>query len=417
MSRALRRTVRFALAALCCLIVAACAAFGKAVAAAPRSVSDWMELTAEHRIDLFQRTAETARTDAMVALAMFEAANAIEQAYPSQLGLEPVAEEADLDVAVASAATTVLSALYPASEPAFADAFERNVGTRRRDAAFNVALRLGREAGEAAMRRGQAVDADRLSPFRTTTPPGAYIPEGTPSLITDFDLAFEPWALESADAARPGPPPSLASATYARDLNEVRRLGAKVGHERTDAQAETARFWFLIDMNPILRQIAELPGRSVTENARLYAMFYMATDDAWTASSDAKTHFQFWRPVTAIRSADRDGNDRTERDPYWAPFMATPPHPEYPCAHCVQASAQATVLAAELGDASMTFTIASSTLPEAEPRQVTLRDYVEQTSLSRIYAGAHYRFSNDAGEETGRTVGRAVLQRWSFGHE
>ncbi len=406
------RPVTVAAALLCFSIVAACAASGRA-GAAPHSVSDWMELTAKHRVDLFQRTAETARTDAMVALAMFEAANAIEQAYPSQLGVEPIADAAGVDVATAAAATGVLSALYPESESVFLDAFESSVGAAPRDAAFAAAQRLGNAAAEAAMRQGQTFGVENRTPFRTTTPPGAYIPEGTPSLITDFDLALKPWALDSLDAARPGPPAALGSPAYARDLDEVRRFGGKSGHERTDGQTETARFWFLIDMNPILRQIAETPGRSATDNARLYAMFYMATDDAWTASSDAKTHFQFWRPVTAIRSADRDGNDRTDRDPYWEPFMPTPPHPEYPCAHCVQASAQAVILEAEIGDPSKTFVIQSSTLPNADPRRVTLRDYVEQTSLSRIYAGAHYRFSNDAGESTGRSVGEAVLQRWS----
>jgi hypothetical protein len=386
----------------------------RAGAEPPRSVSDWMELTAEHRTDLFQRTAENARTDAMVALAMFEAANAIEKTYPSYVGLAPVPTATDADVAVASAATAVLSALYPEDAPVFANAFAKSVATENRDGEFAAAQRLGREAAEAAMRRGQTLESARLTPFRTTTPPGAYIPEGTPSLITDFDLALKPWALESTDAARAGPPPPLTSASYARDLNEVRRLGAKTDHARSDAETEAARFWFLIDMNPILRQIADAPGRSASKNARLYAMFYMATDDAWTASGDAKTHYQLWRPITAIRSADRDGNDRTDRDPYWEPFLPTPPHPEYPCAHCVQAAAQAVILEAELGDASRSFLIASSTLPGAEPRRVTSRDYVEQTSLSRIYAGAHYRFSNDAGEDTGKAVGEAVLRRWSY---
>lgn len=402
-----------AAAVVCAAFLASCATLARPGADTPRSVSDWMELTAVHRVDLFNRTAETARTDAMVALAMFEAANAIEEEYPSQLGLQPAGEEAHVDMAVAAAAAGVLRGLYPEADAVFMQAYEQSVSDRPRDSAFDAAERLGRLAAEAAIQRGQAMETVRRLPFRTTTPPGAYIPEGTPSLITDFDLAFVPWALSSQDAARPGPPPALNSANYARDLDEVRRLGADTGHSRTAQQTETARFWFLIDMNPLLRQIAEQPGRSVTDNARLYAMFYMAADDAWLASSDAKTHYQFWRPVTAIRSADRDGNDQTERNPYWRPFMATPPHPEYPCAHCVQAAAQAAILEAEWPDSWESFVIASSTLPDAAPRRVTLSDYVTQTSLSRIYAGAHYRFSNTAGEESGRAVADAVLERWS----
>jgi len=398
---------------ICSLILASCHTIEVAEPTAPRTVSDWMELTARHRTDIFSRTVETARTDTMVALAMFEAANAIEQAYPSQLGFEPASEPADLDVAVTTAAFEVLRTLYKEDEPTFALAYEKSLSGRRPDPEYLAAQKIGRRAANSAIKRGQLLRVDERAPFRTTTPAGAYIPEGTPSLITDFDLALAPWALSSPGEARPGPPPPLSSTQYAIGLNEVRQLGALEGHLRSAEQSETARFWFLIDMNPILREIAEQEGRSVTDNTRLYAMFYMAADDAWLVSSEAKVHYQYWRPVTAIRSADRDGNEETVRDAYWQPFMATPPHPEYPCAHCVQASALAAIIEAELADPSRTFTFRSTTLPDAQPRRITLSDYVAQTSLSRIYAGAHYRFSNTAGENSGRAVASAVLERWS----
>ncbi|MEM1188152.1 MAG: vanadium-dependent haloperoxidase [Pseudomonadota bacterium] len=378
----------------------------------PESVSDWMALTATHRVDLFHRTLETSRTDAMVALAMFEAANAIERNYVSQLGIDPIdgTMEPDAAVAVASAAVHTLLDLYPAGAQAFRDAYQRSIAERRTGPGFKIAEQLGVDAAKAALARGRAMNDSRVAPYRATTPPGEYIPEGTPSLITDFDLALLPWALESSDAARPVAPPELNTRRYASNLLEVQRLGAKLNHTRTSDQTESARFWFLIDMNPVLRRIAERPGRTLSQNARLYAMFYMASDDAWIAASDAKSHYQFWRPVTAIRSADRDGNESTVRDAYWEPLMPTPPHPEYPCAHCLQAAAQATVLDAELGDAELLLTFMSSTLPNAEPRSVTTAQYVAQTSMSRIYAGAHYRFSNEAGEASGRVVGRAVLR-------
>ncbi|MEM1145524.1 MAG: vanadium-dependent haloperoxidase [Pseudomonadota bacterium] len=376
-------------------------------------VSRWMELATAHRAVLFDRTRKTARTNSMVALAMFEAANSVEQRYPSYLKLPPAQRPANVRFAVAVAAKTVLADLYPKEAERFEKLLRATTEEDPDSEQDQHASSMGERAAYAALKRGQRLTSGELVPFRRLAQPGQYIVGDVPSLIADFDLKLMPWALARADSVRCEPPPPLDSDVYASDLIEVAQLGSKNGSARGAQQTETARFWFLIDFNPVLREIASTAGTTYADVARLYAMFYIAADEAWLAAGEAKAHYQFWRPVTAIRNADRDGNSKTERDPYWAPLMPTPAHPEYPCAHCVQAAAQAVILEAQLADPDRSFSLYSSALPDAEPRQISLADYVEQTSLSRIYAGAHYRFSNVAGEAMGVRIGEQVLAAFS----
>src|SRR5207302_1418841 len=146
-----------------------------------------------------------------------------------------------------------------------------------------------------------------------------------------------PWVLARPDQLRPGPPPSLKSETWAHDFNEIKTLGAKNSAARTAEQTAAAKFWEASAPAiyfGIVRSFAAAPGRDVAENARLYAAVAMAMDDALVAVMDAKYTYKFWRPITAIRNADRTQNRATEGDPGWLPFIDTPPHPEYPCAPC-----------------------------------------------------------------------------------
>ncbi len=125
---------------------------------------------------------------------------------------------------------------------------------------------------------------------------------------------------------------------------------------RTVEQTSIARFWETTSPAvywPVVRSVAATPGRNVTDNARLLAVAAMAMDDALIAVFDAKYAYNLWRPITAIRNGDLDGNDATERDPGWMPLIDTPLHPEYPCAHCIVSAALGAVLEAELGDAPM----------------------------------------------------------------
>ena len=149
--------------------------------------------------------------------------------------------------------------------------------------------------------------------------------------------------MASAAQFRPGPPPALTSERWARDFNEVKRLGGKpTARTAVPSETEIARFWeFSLPSIyfGVVRSVADAPGRDPLRNARLYAAVAQAMDDAMIGVFDAKYHYHFWRPSTAIRNGDVDGNDATERDATWAPFSDIPLHPEYPSAHSILASA------------------------------------------------------------------------------
>jgi hypothetical protein len=224
----------------------------------------------------------------------------------------------------------------------------------------------------------------------------------------------KPWLIERADRFRPPPPADLQSAAWAGDYDEVRSLGGRASR-RTDAQTEAARFWIAVwphSWNPIVKQLAGRPGRSALDNARLFALTSMVAADALIAVFDAKYAYNFWRPITAIRNGDRDGNDATAQDIAWAPLIDTPLHPEYPCAHCIVAGAVAAVLEAEFGsDRIGTVTMTSPSLPGVTRSWERIGDIVEEISNARVWGGIHYRSSTRVGESMGRAIGEFALGR------
>jgi hypothetical protein len=166
-------------------------------------------------------------------------------------------------------------------------------------------------------------------------------------------------------------------------------------------------------MMPALRMIADGKGRRTVENARLFAMYHMVNDDALLAVGDAKLHYNYWRPITAIRNAETDGNPVTAADPSWEPLITTPNHPEYPCGHCILASATAELMKLEYGKAPpWGVRVASRSIPNAAVQILPDWDkWVEEVSFSRTLGGVHYRFSNEAGEEMGRKITRAAVAK------
>ena len=224
---------------------------------------------------------------------------------------------------------------------------------------------------------------------------------------------MRPFALVEGSQFRPGPPYALSSEDWARDYNEVLRLGAKSNSERSADQTQIARFWEIVGpatYSPLAQQVARSRHLDLLGHARLLALVSMATSDTSIAVFDAKYAYGFWRPITAIRNGDRDGNDATPRDPAWEPFLPTPMHPEYPCAHCAIQGSAARVLELTGGDEVATVTLTSDTAPGAMRRYSRLTDYVAEVVNARIYGGMHYRRSGEVGVELGRRVAEEVMK-------
>jgi hypothetical protein len=218
--------------------------------------------------------------------------------------------------------------------------------------------------------------------------------------------------IESVDSVMVPAPPPLTSATWARDYEEVRRLGARNSTKRTPVQTLIAKYRQGYDLGPMVRYIADRPGRRQVDNARLLAIYQMAMDDAVQAMIVAKLRHNFWRPITAIRNGDRDGNDSTQIDANWLPLLPTPNFPEYPCGHCTAVAVQAEVLKLAGGlPADTPVRIAAGGNPNIVVQTVKSWDEaVRQVSDSRMLGGVHYRFSNDAGEDIGQRAARIVFQ-------
>ena len=382
-----------------------------AVPARADVVTDWNvkanELVVEARIG----TPPAVRIMAIVHTAVYEAANAVTQRYPAGALKLDAAPGASLDAAVAAANRATLLKLLPSVQPAIDSAYQAALAKIADGPAKAAGIAVGEKAAAAVLAAAAEDRANTAEAYRPHTAPGVYVPTVVPAATTWPQR--KPWVMTSPAQFRPGPPPALNSALWTRDYNEIKAIGSRNSTARTAEQTAIASFWDY-SLPPIyhgvIRSVANQPGRESTQNARLFMATTQAGDDAIIAIMDAKYHHNFWRPVTAIRNGDADGNDATERDASWTPFIDTPMHPEYPCAHCVIAAAVGTVLQAEVGSSPMPVLSTSSPTAKGATRSWTsTADFMQEVALARIYGGVHYRNSTVAGSEMGKQVGELVV--------
>ncbi|WP_300449147.1 vanadium-dependent haloperoxidase [Accumulibacter sp.] len=242
---------------------------------------------------------------------------------------------------------------------------------------------------------------------------GTYVPTALP--VGSSWRQVIPSALEEGSQFRPAAPVSLQSEQWAKDYDEVKTLGARTASARTAEQTGIARLWETSGLGPhhsVVRQLAATKTPDLVDHARLFALYALAMADANIAVFDAKYAYAFWRPVTAIRNGDIDGHDATQRDPAWEPFIPTPMHPEYPCAHCISSAAGAAVLEAFFGDAVPPFSLMSPTAPGVSRKFSKLSDYVRESIDARVYDGVHYRTSGDVGAAMGRKIAQYTVQNY-----
>lgn len=358
------------------------------------------------------RTGEHDRAQTQAALAMFEALNAIDRRYESYLGMPAAEAGASQEAAAATAAYQVLIAHFPGQKSGLDESYAVTMFGIADAAARDKGKAVGEAAAKLALAAGGFAEGAKPQPYRPRAAAGVWTATALP-VIQPYSATFKPWILSSYAAVRPGPPPALDSERWARDFEEIKRIGGKASSERTPQQSLMARYRITPNMSPSLRLIADAPKRSLVANARMFALLAMVGDDNSVATGDAKLHYNFWRPITAIRNAEEDGNPATAADPAWEPLIGTPNHPEYPCAHCSGAAAIATLMKAEVGAAPPGgVRVASRSIPNSIVQVVpTWDEWVKEVSASRTYGGVHYRFSNEAGEEMGRKVAEIALAK------
>ncbi len=357
------------------------------------------------------------RAMAMVQTAVYEAVNAVTGRYPPGQVKLHTAAGASLEAAVAAANRVVLSALIPAQQAAIDNDYQQALSAIAEGAAKTAGIATGEQAGAAVLAWRADDGAATPENYRPRTTPGVYVPTVIPA-VPQWPQR-KPWRMANADQFRPAPPPDLNSERWARDYNEIKLLGAKNSAQRSAQQTAIARFWEATGPAiyfGLLRSVTAAPGREPTRNARLLAVAGQAMDDALIAVFDAKYHYEFWRPVTAIRNGDLDGNSETQRDGSWTPLIDTPMHPEYPCAHCGLAGAVGAVLQADLATGSrLRLSTSSPTAADAVRSWTRIDDFVQEVADARIYDGVHYRTSTDVGTAMGQKVGKLSAQN-AHGH-
>ena len=367
-------------------------------------LTDWNEAVAGFIAEARIGTPPAVRVMAIVQTSVLDALEAL----PPDARGNDVSQAA----AVAAAHRAALEKLLPAQKARVDEAFRAAITSLPEGPAKAAGLAAGERAALAVLASRGSDGAAAAETYRPHAAAGAYVPTATPA-VPQWPYR-KPWLIEHAAQFRPGPPPELTSKRWATDFNEIKAYGGRNVSSRSPAQTEVARFWeySLPEIyNGVLRSAARQPGRDLLRNARLFATAAQAMDDALIAVFDAKYHYGFWRPVTAIRNADADNNPATERDPGWVPLIDTPMHPEYPCAHCILAATVGTVIAAEAGTSTLPFETRSPTAPGAARRWVGIDEFVREVSEARVLDGVHYRFSTVAGEAMGRQIGALAAKR------
>jgi hypothetical protein len=368
-------------------------------------------------------TVHPTRSFAIMHAAIYDAVNAIDGTHkPYLVRLTDISRFASQDAAAASAAHDVLVALYPKFQTTLDQQLAESLAAIPDTADRAEGIAIGQSVAERilALRSHDGSDAAPI-PFVFTNPPapGAYqsTPPNFPKQpqFTHWSHVT-PFALERAAQFRPGPPPALTGDDYTDVFNEVKSLGIANSTAATPDQALTGRFWngaIQNYWNEIAQTAALAHGLTTAQNARLFALLNLSFADGVIAFYDAKYTYNFWRPVTAIREASIANNPGTVADPNWLPNVGnTTPDPAYPGAHAVISAAGASILVSFFGKEHFDFTVTSEVLAGVDRSFTSFPAAAEEATLSRIFAGVHFRSDLTIGQKLGRQVADFVLDNF-----
>jgi hypothetical protein len=352
-----------------------------------------------------------------VHLATHDAVNAIEHRFQSYGPPFNAPAEASAATAVAAAAYLTLQYHFPAQAAMLTAQYNASLAAIPNQgkaegvmAGFRAAIQI------IAMRANDGSGASIPYTYPVAPVAGVWIP--TPPAfaapITPWMGKMVPFTMHSASQFLPDPPPSLSSGEWARDFNQVKEIGAANSTVRTPEQTEIARFWTentTVQYARSLRNLAAQHGLDLADTARLFALVWTSSADALIGCWNAKYTYSFWRPVTAIRNADLDGDPATAADPAWTPLVNTPGHPEYPSAHGCFTGAVAHTLKEYFGDRNFSFPVTSTVTNTLHDFQ-SARELEQQVGEARIYAGIHYHTSVVQGIKIGRKVSHQMFREF-----
>ena len=405
------------------LLSVACAATPRAPLAlhvtrsAPAQPSDPLLEWNEQAVALSVRTisalspVQQSRVMAIFHLAVHDAVNGITGEYETYLSPPAPPANASPQAAAIAAAHHALKQLFPGDAMILDERYANSLAAHGL-AADNPGIAFGSSAA-AAILAVRANDHSSAAQFAYDAPqagaPGVWVRlNNAPALLPGWGNVT-PFVLRTSSQFRPEAPPALDSEQYAKDYNEIKVIGVNSGSTRSATQSQIATFWRASPTaiwNPVLTQLVLTRNSTLSENARLYALFYLAAADASIACWEAKYHYNFWRPQLAIVNGEFDSNDETAGNGTWQPFVGTPPHPEYPSGHTSNSGAMAKILTSEFGDthgAPIVVTVSGITRQWG-----SLSEAIQEVIDARVYSGIHFRNSDEVGARMGRQVAQFV---------
>ena len=393
------------------LTAAALLALAAPAVARADTVTEWNA----HATDALIRTGGQSPTVSALHLAMvhgavYDAVNAIDGRYEPYLAAPPASPSYSKDAAAATAAYRVLVDRVPAQQGALQERYQASLAGIPAGEAKDGGIAVG-EAAAATMLAARQGDG-RFGSFRFPVglEPGQWRPV-LPAFVNDpaaWVAQVRPFLIERPSQFRSEGPNPIRSAEYAAEFAEVKALGSLTGSSRTPDQTDMARFW--AEHPPamwsrIFRQLAASHELGVADSARFFAMLYLTGADALISCWDDKAHWLYWRPITAIREANTDGNPATERDQAWVPLIATPPYPDHPSGHGCLSSSIVRTLRDFFGTNRAEFSALSATSGTVR-RFSRFSQAIHEIVDARVYSGIHFRIADVQGAVIGKKVAR-----------
>ena len=359
-----------------------------------------------------------ARYAAITQLAVFEAVNAVTHQYTPYLGTISAAPGSSADAAAIAAAHDVLKNYFSAAA-ATLDAEEASSLAAIPDGPAKLNGIAAGQAAAAAMIAARVNDGSAPPQFYlpTSSEPGQW--QLTPSCSAAGGVFLQwrnvtPFGVESSSQFRSDPPPALTSGLYAKSYNEVKAVGSIDSTLRPQHLSDVARFYNLVlavgVWNPVARQLALEAGSSLAKNARTLALMNMAISDGLVTVMETKYFYTRWRPETAIREGDMDGNARTDPDPAYQPYIVTPCFPSYPSAHASASYGAREILQRVFSNRPHSIVLSTPAMPGFELQYDSLSEITDDIDNARVYGGIHFRYDQEAGGDQGTAIGRYIYK-------
>lgn len=386
-------------------------------------VTDWNDAALQAIRTLKDNPPRATRRMAIQHIAIYDAANGIQRTHHPYYVTDMAPEGASLEAAIAAAAYTALSAAYTDAEVnanVFLPLHEAQLAAIPDGQAKTDGIAWGETVAQAVLDLRSADGWDAVVPHTQVGEPGYWKPTPpahAPALLPGWG-AVRPFSMVTGSQFRPQGPPPVDSSTYAFEVNLVKAYGGTTSDLRSEDQTEVALFWNDEPgtetppghWNAIAAEVSAAQGLTLMENARLFALLNIALADAAISAWETKFHYDYWRPIDAIREADTDGNPETEPDSEWTALIFMPPFPEYTSGHSTFSRTAATVLAGFFGTDAIPFTTTSRGVPGAERSYPGFSAAADEAGISRIYGGIHYPSANYHGQACGYLIGGQVMK-------